>query len=88
MCLSKANFRRLERVTYPPTLRRRSSPANFATPVPNVVIARPVTFWFALSVTVMKENRAPARAPTANAATIARIIATNGFALPSPTALS
>ena len=77
----------LERVTYPPTCILLSSPANFATPVPNVVIARPVTFWFARSVTVMNEKSAPAIAPTANDASMARTMATNGLAL-SPTAVS
>ena len=32
----------------------REPPKKLPKPTPNVVIARPVTFWFALSVTVRK----------------------------------
>ena len=37
----------------------RDPPKKFPTPTPKVVMARPVTFWFALRVTVRNANSRP-----------------------------
>ena len=51
---AKAALVAFETVTKPPALLPRSSPQKFARPVPKMVSVRPVTFWFARSVTVRK----------------------------------
>ena len=51
---ANAAFVTLETVTKPPALLPSSSPQKFASPVPKIVSVRPVTFWFARSVTVRK----------------------------------
>ena len=84
----KASFNGFERVTKPPTMCLMYSPANFATPVPKMVSARPVTFWFALRVMVMKEKRRPAMAPMAKEERTAHIMATRPLDAPTPTAAS
>ena len=85
---AKASFSGFERVTKPPTLWRMYSPVNLATPVPRIVSARPVTFWFALSVIVRKLKSADATAPARKAEIIAMRIATKAFELPTPTSAS
>ena len=36
-------------------INKINTPKKLATPIPKVVRARPVTFWFALKVTVRKQ---------------------------------
>ena len=61
---------------------------NWPTPVPKMVRARPVTFWFARSVMVRNEKISEAIAPAAKAEASAMSSATAALELASPTAWS
>ena len=57
----------------------REPPKKFPKPTPKVVIARPVTFWFALKVTVRKQYKRPISREPKRQQSIGIITARNPF---------
>ena len=68
--------------TSEPVSLMREPPKKLPKPMPKVVIARPVTFWFARSVTVRKQYKSPMRNEPRRQARSGRKITRNPFTLP------